>query len=135
MHRAEFDLAAIQHLRDAGALRAGIGIIEPPGDAGLEHVQVLRQHDAGLDHMEIVDLAGIAGAEAAGEAIGLFLVVAFETDAIPGPQDRFEQVDHGAGRHDFAFGMGAPRLDANIAGLPLATPLGHSRAPRGYAGL
>ena len=52
--RAELDLAAEQHARDARRLRTGIGIIELLRDAAVEQVEMFRQHDAGLHHVQIV---------------------------------------------------------------------------------
>ena len=51
---AELDLAAEQHARDARRLRTGIGIVELLRDAAIEQVEMLRQHDAGLHHVQII---------------------------------------------------------------------------------
>ena len=86
---------------------------------------MLRKHDARLHHVQVVNPVRVAGAQPPGEAIGLLLVVTLEADPVPRPQDRFEEVDDGGGRHDLAVGMGATCLEAGVPGLPLNAPLGH----------
>ncbi len=44
---------------DARRLRAGIGEVELLRDAALEQVEMLGQHDAGLHHVQVVDLGRI----------------------------------------------------------------------------
>jgi hypothetical protein len=91
MDGSELNLSAEQHPRDTRRLRAGVGIVEPAGDALLEHIKVLRQHDTRLDHVEIMGLAWVDIGERRGKDICLLLVVAFQTDAITGPQHRFQE--------------------------------------------
>jgi len=99
-------------------------------DALLEDVEVLGQDDARLDHVQVVDLVGVAGGKATRQTIRLLLVVALQTDPIARTKDRLQKLDDGRGRYDLAFGMTAPSLDAGIAGLSLTAPLGHPRAPQ-----
>ena len=129
VHGPELDLAAVEHPGDARALRAGIRVVEPLGDALLEHVEMLGQHDARLDHVQVVDLRRVAGAEAAGEAVGLLLVVALQADPVAGPKDRLQQVHDRLGRHDLSRRMGAAGRDARVAGSPVPAPIGHPSLP------
>ena len=101
--RAELDLAAEQHARDARRLRAGIGIVEPLRDAALEQVEMLRQHDARLHHVQIVDLGEIDGEKRGGEQIRLLLVVALQADPIARPNDGFQQARRVARLDDLAL--------------------------------
>ena len=48
--------------------------------------------------MKIVDLGGIDGGERSGEDVRLFLVVAFQTDAVAGPNPGFKEIRQ---IHDF----------------------------------
>ena len=59
MNRPEFDLAAKQHRRDARRLRAGIRKVEPLRHAVVVQVEVFRQHDPGLHHVQIAHLRKI----------------------------------------------------------------------------
>ena len=43
MDGADLERAVLQELRDAQALRAGVGEVELAGDAALEQVEVLRR--------------------------------------------------------------------------------------------
>ena len=73
--------------------------VETLRDAALEHVEMLGQHDARLHHVQVVDLRAVDIGERRREQVGLLLVVAFEADAVAGPQHRFEQ-RHGVARID-----------------------------------
>ena len=59
MNRAQLDLAAEQHARDARRLRTGIGVVQLLRDAAVEQVEMFGQHDAGLHHVQIVHLGKI----------------------------------------------------------------------------
>jgi hypothetical protein len=59
MNCAQFDLSAEQHAGDARRLRTGIGIVEPLCDTAVEQIQMFRQHDAGLHHVQTVHLRRI----------------------------------------------------------------------------
>ena len=89
--RAEFDLSRLQDARQCMALRPGIGKIELLCDAFLEQVDVLGQHDAGLHDVQIVQHFRIGFGQTRRQKVRLLLVVAFEADAISGPDHRLEQ--------------------------------------------
>src|SRR4029077_6207377 len=106
--------------------RAGIGIIEPARDSLLEYIEMLGQHDTGLDHMKIVDLGGIDVGEGGGEGARLFLVVALQTDAVGGPNHRFKEMRQ---IHDFdslARSVPASVGEALRQGSLLCVPALHS---------
>ncbi len=97
---ADFQQAVFQQLADAQALRAGEGEVELARDLPFEQVQVLGAADAGHDHVQVVQLAGIDLGQRAGEEIRLLLVVAFEYHAIAGCDQRFQGLDDPlAGQH------------------------------------
>ncbi|MNZ20387.1 hypothetical protein D3C78_374420 [compost metagenome] len=81
---ADFQQAVFQQLADAQALRTGEGEVELAGDAPFEQVQVLGAADAGHDHVQVVQPAGVGLGQGAREEIRLLLVVAFEHHAIAG---------------------------------------------------
>ena len=118
--RAELDLAAEQHARDARRLRPGIGIVEPSGDAALEQVEMLGQHDARLHHVEIVDLAGSRSARARGEQIRLLLVVALQADPVARPQHGSEEGAHILKRDVLAARMRRRRREYGQIGRSVA---------------
>ena len=124
MDGADFEQAVLQELRDAQALRAGIGEVELVGDAPLEQVEVLGQADARHDQVHVVHPGRVDLGQRTGKKVGLLLIVAFETDPVArfelryfasddfhltgditaGPSDRhFEQPDHYAHRARLAF--------------------------------
>ncbi|MHC2329471.1 hypothetical protein ACVI3S_007491 [Bradyrhizobium diazoefficiens] len=82
MDRAELDLAAEQHARNARRLRARIGKVEPPRDALLEDVEMGRQDHAGLHHVQVADLSGVEVRKRRGEDVGLLLVVALQAHPV-----------------------------------------------------
>ncbi|MCY1372873.1 hypothetical protein D9M69_601100 [compost metagenome] len=84
MDGADFQQAVFQQLADAQALRTGEGEVELAGDAPFEQVQVLGAADAGHDHVQVVQPAGVGLGQGAREEIRLLLVVAFEHHAIAG---------------------------------------------------
>ncbi len=110
-------------------MRTGIGIIKPPGNAVLEHIQMLGQHDAGLNHVQIMHLACIDRDQSARQQIRLLLVIAFEADAIAGPQHGLQQRRGIARRDNLALGKHRPRGDAGIARFPRFLPSRHAATP------
>ena len=77
--------AVLDHLRDADALRSGVGEVELCGDPLLEQVEMFRPRHRRDQHVQAVDLAGIALGQRAGQEVGLLLVVALQCDAITRP--------------------------------------------------
>lgn len=130
MHGAERDLAAEQHLRNALRLRTGISEIEPRGDPAFEDVEVFRQHDAGLDHMQAVHPFRRDGGERGSQHIGLLLVVAFEADPVPRPQHRFQQRYRVARVYGFMPRVACAGRQPCIAIATRATPFRHKFLPR-----
>jgi hypothetical protein len=63
----------------------------PLGHTAVEQVELFRQNDPGLHHVEIVHLAKVDGKELGAEQIRLLLVVAFDADAIAGPRHGLQQ--------------------------------------------
>jgi hypothetical protein len=92
MDGAEFDLAAEQHARDTRRLWSGVEVVEPARDALFEHIEMPGQHDAGLDHVKIVDLGWIDIGERSGEDVRLLLVVAFQTNAVARPNHDLQKI-------------------------------------------
>ena len=86
------------------------------GDAVLEDVEVLRQRQHRLHHVQAVHPLRIDLHQRLGQEVGLLLVVAFEADAVAGLDHRFEQGADG-------FGVDA------LAGEPRAQRAGRARQP------
>ena len=84
MYRTNFENAVLQELRNAQALRAGVGEVELARDAMFEQVEMLRAADAGNDHVQLVDDVGIHLGQRAGQEVCLLLVVAFHGDPVAG---------------------------------------------------
>src|SRR5581483_10228262 len=84
MNRADVDPSFADEPREARALGAGKGEIELGRDTALEDIEMFRQREHGLHHVQIVHDGGIERRERLGEKIGLFLIVAFEADAVAG---------------------------------------------------
>ena len=82
---ADADLAVLHHLRDADTLGSGVGEVELCGDLLLEQVEMFRPRHRRDQHVQAVDLAGIALGQRAGQEVGLLLVVALQCDAITRP--------------------------------------------------
>ena len=123
--RAEFDLSRLQDPRYRVALRSGEGKIELLCDAFLEEVDVLGQHDAGLNDVQIVQYFGIGSGETRREKVRLLLVVAFEADAISGPDYSLQQRGRIVWRDHLSRCEFAPRCETFIAGSPLTLPISH----------
>ncbi len=129
MNRAEFDLAAEQHARDARRLRTGIGVVQLLRDAAIEQVEMLRQHDARLHHVQVVHPGKIDRKQRAAEQIRLLLVIAFQAHPVAGPNDGFHQPRGIARFHDLAARQPGAGLDAGIARLAVALPCRHRTVP------
>ena len=124
--RAELDLAAVQCPRHRLALRTRIGIIELGGDALFEQIEMLGEHDAGLDDVEVMDLRLVDLGEGAGEEVGLLLVVAFEAHPITGPDDRLHQLRRVTRGDDLALGELPPGGETLVAVALLRVPFSHA---------
>ena len=138
MDRADLELAVLEQLRHAQALRTGEGEIHAPGDAALEQRQVLGRLMAGDEQMQIVHLRRVDLSERARQEVRLLLVVALERDAIAGAQQPLEcRYDLGT-PHQLAVEMrgnaSQPALLVVAAAGPRAATglcgcLGHRPAP------
>ena len=126
VHRSELDLAAEQHARDAGRLRARIGVVEPPGDTRLEDVEMFGQDDARLHHMQPMHLAAIDAGQGGREKVGLFLVVAFQTDAIARAYDGLQQRGRIGAIDELAGGERGGGPDPLAVCRLFAPPVGHA---------
>ena len=73
------------------ALGSRVGKIELLCDPFLEQINVLGQHDTGLYDVQVVQQFRIGLGQAGREKVRLLLVVAFEADAISGPDHRLKQ--------------------------------------------
>ncbi len=129
VNRPQFDLAAEQHARDARRLRTGIGIVQLLGDAAVEQVEVFREHDAGLHHVQIVHLRQIDRKQCAAEQIRLLLVVAFQAHPVAGPNNGLHQTRGIARLNDLAARQPGTGLDASIARFAVTLPCRHRPAP------
>ncbi len=80
--------------------------------------------------MKIVDLARIDRGERGGEEIGLFLIVAFEADAVERPYDSLKQSDRMVARNDLAARQRGARGETLAPRRPTGVPLPHAPAPQ-----
>jgi hypothetical protein len=69
----------------AGALRPRVGEVEFPGDAFVEQIEMGPQDDAGLNHVQVMQLAWVRLREAFGQEVSLLLVVALQADPVARP--------------------------------------------------
>ncbi|GAB3389502.1 hypothetical protein GCM10027514_32370 [Azotobacter armeniacus] len=118
-----FQQAVLHQLADAQALRAGEGEVELAGNAALEQVEVLGAADAGHDHVQIVQPAGIDLGQRAGQEVRLLLVVAFQHHAIAGGDQRFQGGDYPVARQDHAIGEATHLLEPALLLAAPARPL------------
>ena len=125
VNRAELDLAAEQHARDARRLRAGIGIVELLRDAAIEQIEMFRQHNTGLHHVQIIHLGEVDRQQRAAEQIRLLLVVAFQANPVARPNDGFHQPRGVAGLDDLAARQPGAGFDAGIARFAVSLPGRH----------
>jgi hypothetical protein len=79
---ADVQLAGGRQFRDASGLRSGERKVELGSDAPFKHVEVLRQRQHRLQHVQPVDARRLQARERLRQEIGLFLVVPFEADAV-----------------------------------------------------
>ncbi|MNP31014.1 hypothetical protein D3C76_1241170 [compost metagenome] len=124
MDRADFQQAVFEQLADAQALGAGEGEVELARDATLEQVQVLGAADAGHDHVQVVQLAGIGLGQGTGEKIRLLLVVAFEHHAVARHDQGFEGRDDFVGRQHHAIGQRPDAVEAALLPAAATRPTG-----------
>ena len=82
--RADLQQAVFEQLADAQALRAGEGEVELARDAQFEQVEMLRAADAGHDHVQVVQLAGIDPRQRTGEESACFWLLPSSTTRSPG---------------------------------------------------
>jgi hypothetical protein len=123
--RAKLDLAAEQHPGDPRGLRAGIREIEPLRDAAVEQVEMFGEDDARLHHVQIMHLRRIDRGECAGEHVRLFLIVAFQADAVAGVEDRLEEGRQVGGGDELALREAAARFDPRRPCGLFAVPVAH----------
>jgi hypothetical protein len=102
------------------ALRSGVRKIQSARDAAFEDGEMVRQGQDGLHHMKIVDARRVHLRQRGGEKIGLLLIVALDSHAVAGLDDRFKQLGRPIRR---------PELSA------CATDRSGSRQPRGAISL
>jgi hypothetical protein len=106
-------------------LRPRIGKIELLCDALLEEVDVLGQHDTGLHDVQVMQHFRIGFGQTASQKVRLLLVVAFETDAIPGSDHRLEQRSRIFRRHHLSGGESAASSETFVAGPLFTSPISH----------
>ena len=107
------------------ALGSGEGKVEFLCDAFLEKVNVLRQHDAGLNDMQIIQNLCIGRGETGREKVGLLLVVALKADTISGSDYRLEQRGRIVWRDHLSRREFASRCETFVASSPLRLPICH----------
>ena len=125
MDGAEFDLAAEKHPGDARRLRTGIGVIKPAGDALVEEVEMLRQHDARLHHVEVANRGRVNFRQSRREEIGLLLVVAFEADPVAGAKYCLQEGRKISNSNFLTLGVSAPGGNTLCQSCLLRVPVGH----------
>ena len=86
---------------------------------------MLRQHDAGLHHVQIIHLGEIDRQQRAAEQIRLLLVVALQANPVARPNDGFHQPRRVAGLDDLAARQPGASFDAGIARLAVTLPGRH----------
>ena len=79
---AELQLTFLQELSNTTSLGAGEGHIQLFSDALFEYIQMLRQSQHGLYHVQIMNLCRINLAQAFCQEVSLLLVVAFDVNLI-----------------------------------------------------
>ncbi|MCY1398695.1 hypothetical protein D9M71_137310 [compost metagenome] len=124
MDGADFQQAIFEQLADAQALGAGEGEVELARDATLEQVQVLGAPDAGHDHVQVVQLAGVGLGQGAGEEIRLLLVVALQHHAVAGHDQGFEGRDDLVRWQHHAIGQGPYLVETALLLAATARPTG-----------
>jgi hypothetical protein len=90
--RADPDRVRSDEFGKLTALRPRIGETQAVRDTALENGEMVGQRQDGLHHVQIVHPRQIHIRQGGGEEIGLPLIVAFDRDAVAGPNDRFEQL-------------------------------------------
>lgn len=125
--RADLQQAVFEQLADAQALRAGEGEVELARDAQFEQVEMLRAADAGHDHVQVVQLAGIDPRQRTGEEIRLLLVVAFQHHPIARRDQRLQRGDQAFARQHRAVSQAAHALEAPLLFLAAPRPLRRGR--------
>jgi hypothetical protein len=129
--RADLDASFLDQLRQPRALRAGEREVQPLRDTAREQVQVLRQREHRLHHVQVVHPVRVDFRQCLRQEIGLLLVVALEADAVARFDQGFQQFD-GAGRLDpFSLCQGAGAGEAGGAAFSRGVPVdgGHRRPP------
>ncbi len=130
VHGPELDLLGGQHAGDACALGRGVGEVQLLSDPALEHVQVLGQGHAGLDHVQVMHLARIDLNQGAGQDVGLLLVVALDADPVARLQHRFQE-SRGVGRsHHLALRPSSREAETAVALRSVFCPVGHRFSAR-----
>src|SRR5437867_4425387 len=93
VNRANGDSTVGDELGKPGSLRPGKGKVELACDTPFEQIQMLRQSDDRLDHVQVMHDRGIDSGQRLSEEVSLFLVIAFQTHAIAWLDNTFQQFD------------------------------------------
>jgi hypothetical protein len=102
MDGADVELSGRRQFRHARRLRPGERKIELRRDASLEHVEVFRQRQYRLQHVQPVDACRVEPGQRLRQEVCLLLVVPFEADAVATLQHGVQQVGDARGRHRLA---------------------------------
>ena len=89
MDGSQFNAAVLYHLRQAFALSPRIREIQFLCNPFFKHIQMFRNRQSRLDHVEIMDTGRIDLAKFTRQEIRLLLIIPLYIDIIPGMQDRF----------------------------------------------
>ncbi|MNI44971.1 hypothetical protein D3C73_993710 [compost metagenome] len=125
MDSAQRNLAAEQQLGNSLGLGARVRKIQPFRDPAFEHIQVLGQHHARLNHVQVVQNLIVRGSQRHGQQISLLLIVAFQADAVAGPDHRLEQGGGIVRGHHLTLGVPGSRRYPLFFCAPGAVPGRH----------
>jgi len=108
---ADFELAVFEQLRHAQRLRAGEGKVEFFGDAGLEDAQMFGAADGRDQQVQVVHLGRVDLGQRARQEVGLFLVIAFERNAVARPDQHLQGIGDLGRIEKFSLAEGDGGLD------------------------
>src|SRR4029077_6444825 len=94
----------------------------PLCDSTLEHVQMLREHDARLHHVEAVDPPDIHSVETSCQESRLLLIIPFETNAVARPDHALQQGDGVARFHQLMFRQGSSGVNSRVTRIARLPP-------------
>ena len=121
----QFALSAKHQLGDALSLRRRISIVQALGDAALEYVQVLGNHDSGLHHVQIMNFAVVDRRQGGRQQIRLLLVVTLEANTVAGTKNCLQQCCGIVCRYEFTACITRPGLQPRVARNACAIPISH----------